>query len=93
MVIIEPMTMFIKYNLHEVTVMMNSMIATREEISVGDRVWVIDPMFVQSYGTITAKVIEIRRVLGEEAYLIETEMRERKLVGANQISQVEPSTR
>lgn len=73
--------------------MMNSMIATREEISVGDRVWVIDPMFVQSYGTIAAKVIEIRRVLGEEAYLIETGMRERKLVGANQISQVEPSTR
>lgn len=73
--------------------MMNSVIATREEISAGDRVWVIDPMFVQSNGTVLAEVIEIRRVLGERAYLIETEIGERRLVSANQISQVEPSTR
>ena len=89
----QPMTMFIKYDLYEVTEMMNSVIATREEISAGDRVWVIDPMFVQSNGTISAEMIEIRRVLGERAYLIETEIGERRLVSANQISQVEPSTR
>lgn len=73
--------------------MMNTMIANREEIAVGDRVWVIDPMFVQSNGTISAPVIEIRRVLGEQTYLIETPLGERKLVGSNQISQVEPSTK
>jgi hypothetical protein len=73
--------------------MMNTMIANREEISVGDRVWVIDPMFVQSNGIISAEVIEIRRVLGEQTYLIGTQMGERKLVGPNQISQVEPSTK
>ena len=73
--------------------MMSSMIANREEISAGDQVWVIDPMFVQSNGMISAEVIEIRRVLGGKAYLVETEIGERKLVGPNQISQVEPSTR
>lgn len=73
--------------------MMNTMIASREEISVGDRVWVIDPMFVQSNGIISAEVIEIRRVLGEQTYRIETQMGERKLVGPNQISQVDPSTK
>jgi len=79
-------TMFTKQNLYEVTEMMNAMIANREEIAVGDQVWVIDPMFVQSNGIISAEVIEIRRVLGEQTYFIETHMGERKLVGANQIS-------
>ncbi len=73
--------------------MMNAMIANREEISVGDRVQVIDPMFVQSNGVILAEVIEIRRVLGEQTYLIEAQTGERRLVGTNQISQVEPSTK
>lgn len=73
--------------------MMNSMIANREEISAGDRVWVVDPMFVQSNGRISAEVIEIRRILGKQTYLIETEMGERKLVGVNQMAQMEPSTK
>jgi hypothetical protein len=93
MVILQPMTMFIKHNLYEVTEMMNSMIAHRKEISVGDRVWVIDPILIRESGPIPAEVIEIRHVLGESAYFIETEVDERKLVSANQISQVEPSTR
>lgn len=82
-----------KKNLYEVTEMMNVMIANREAIAVGDRVWVIDPMFVQSNGITPAEVLEIRRVLGEQTYLIETHMGERKLIGANQISQVEPFTK
>ena len=73
--------------------MMNAMIANREAIAVGDRVWVIDPMFVQSKGIISAEVLDIRRVLGEQTYLIETHMGERKLMSANQISQVEPFTK
>ena len=93
MVIMLPMTMFINYNLYEVTEMMNSMIANRKEISVGDRVWVIDPLFIRENGTIPAEVIEIRRVLGERVYLIQTKVDERRLVSVNQISQVEPSTR
>ena len=86
-------TMFIKQNLYEVTEMMNAMIANREAITVGDRVWVIDPIFVQSNGITPAEVIEIRRVLGEQTYLVETHMGERKLMGANQISQLEPFTK
>ena len=73
--------------------MMNEMIANRDAIAVGDRVWVIDPMFVQSKEIISVEVLEIRRVLGEQTYLIETHMGERKLMGANQISQMEPFTK
>ena len=72
--------------------MMNSMIANREEIAVGDRVWIIDSMFAGERGVISAEVIDTRRILGEQTYLIETEMGDQKLVGANQISQMEPST-
>ena len=73
--------------------MMNAMIANREEIAVGDRVWVIDPMCIRTNGIISAEVIEMRRVLGEQTYLIETEIGERKLMSAIQISQVEPLTK
>jgi hypothetical protein len=73
--------------------MMNAMIATREEIVVGDRVWVVDSMVGGERGVISAEVIDTRRILGEQTYLIETEMGDQKLVGANQISQVEPSTK
>ena len=73
--------------------MMNEMIANRDAIAVGDRVWVIDPMFVQSKEIISVEVLEIRRVLGAQTYLIETHMGERKLMGANQISQMEPFTK
>ena len=73
--------------------MMNSMIANREEIAVGDRVWIIDSMFAGESGLISAEVIDTRRILGEQTYLIETHMGERKLLGANQISQLEPFTK
>jgi hypothetical protein len=72
--------------------MMNSMIASREEIAVGDRVWIIDSMFARERDVISAEVIDTRRILGEQTYLIQTEMGDQKLVGANQISQMEPST-
>jgi len=71
----------------------NSIIENRTEIAVGDRVWVIDPIFIQSNGIVAAEVIEIRRVLGEQTYLIETQMGERKLVSLNQVSQVELFTK
>lgn len=71
--------------------MMSAMIANREEIAVGDRVWITNSMFAGESGLISAEVIDARRILGEQAYLIETEMGERKLVGANQISPVEPA--
>ncbi len=72
--------------------MMNSMIANREEIAVGDRVWIINSMFAAERDVISAEVIDTRRILGEQTYLIQTEMGDQKLVGANQISKVEPST-
>jgi hypothetical protein len=71
--------------------MMNSMIANSETITVGDQVQVIDPVIVQRIGTTSAKVVEIRRVLGEQTYLIELETGERKLLGAQQIRRVQPS--
>lgn len=73
--------------------MMDEMIANREEIAVGDRVWVSDSIFDGERGVISAEVIDTRRILGEQTYLIETEIGDQKLVGANQISQVEPSTK
>ena len=75
--------------------MVNSMIANREEkeIAVGDRVWILDSMFSGESGVIAAEVIDTRRVLGGQTYLIETHMGERKLMGANQFSQVEPFTK
>ena len=75
--------------------MKNSMIASREEkeIAVGDRVWIRDSVFARESEVIAAEVIDTRRILGGQTYLIETEMGERKLVGANQISHVEPSTK
>lgn len=72
--------------------MMNAMITSREVVAVGDQVWVIDPRFAQSNGMILAEVVEIRYVLGERKYLVETRMGERKLVGANQINRVEVSS-
>lgn len=71
--------------------MMNSMIANSETITVGDQVQVIDPVIVQRFGMSLAKVLEIRRVLGEQTYLIEFETGERKLLGAQQIRRVQSS--
>ncbi len=73
--------------------MMNSMIANREEIAVGDRVWIIESIFAGESGLISAEVIDTRRILGKQTYLIETHMGERKFMGANQISQLEPFTK
>lgn len=72
--------------------MMNATISNREEITVGDRVLIIDEWLAREIGMISAKVIEIRRILGGLAYLIETKQGNRKLVGANQISQGEVSS-
>lgn len=72
---------------------MDAMIANTEEIAIGDRVWIFDSMFGGERGVISAEVIDTRRILGEQTYLIETEMGDQKLVGANQISQVELSTK
>jgi hypothetical protein len=49
-------------------------------------------MFARERDVISAEVIDTRRILGEQTYLIQTEMGDQKLVGANQISQMEPST-
>jgi hypothetical protein len=49
-------------------------------------------MFAAERDVISAEVIDTRRILGEQTYLIQTEMGDQKLVGANQIRQVEPST-
>ena len=72
---------------------MDARIANTEEIAVGDRMWIFDSMFGGERGVISAEVIDTRRILGEQTYLIETEMGDQKLVGVNQISQVEPSTK
>ena len=68
--------------------MMSAIIANREEIAVGDRVWIIDSMLAGERGVISAEVIDTRRILGEQTYLIETETGDQKLVDANHISLV-----
>ena len=61
-----------------------------EEISVGDQILIID---LTSGGSqeILSEVIDIRRVLGRPAYLVETESGDRRLVGDHQILRIEYS--
>lgn len=74
--------------------MMNARtIANRQEIALGDPVVVMDTRLAGETGAILGEVIEIRRILGEETYLIECETGDRKLVNANQIRPVELSTK
>jgi hypothetical protein len=55
-----------------------------EEIRVGDQILIID-LSLGENREILSEVIDIRRILGRPAYLVETESGERKLVGDHQI--------
>ncbi len=67
------------------------MIANLEEIIVGDQVYFFDKMFSGETRKISAKVIEIRHILGKQTYVIETEQDKREVVGASQVSKIESS--
>lgn len=64
-------------------------IGNLEEIVVGDRVLLVERMFSGETRKISANVIEIRLILGDRIYVIETEHGKRKLVCASQISKTE----
>jgi hypothetical protein len=55
-----------------------------EEIRVGDQILVID-LSLGENRELLSEVIDIRRILGRPAYLVETESGDRRLVGDHQI--------
>jgi hypothetical protein len=59
-----------------------------EEIRVGDQILVID-LSLGENRELLSEVIDIRRILGRPAYLVETGAGDRKLVGAHQILRLE----
>jgi hypothetical protein len=63
---------------------MSILIDKKEEIGVGDQLLILDHSLGESREH-PAEVIEIRRILGEPTYLVETGSGERKLVGEHQI--------
>jgi hypothetical protein len=56
-----------------------------DEISVGDRVELLDRSFAGELKQIGALVQEVRYILGRQTYVIETDAGVRKVVGASQI--------
>ncbi len=55
-----------------------------EEIWVGDQILVID-LSLGENRELLSEVIDIRRILGRPAYLVETESGDRRFVGDHQI--------
>jgi hypothetical protein len=56
------------------------------EIAIGDRVLLSENTFSDGAGTITAKIVDIRWILGKLSYVIETEGGKRKVVGTSQVT-------
>ncbi|OJX43854.1 MAG: hypothetical protein BGO78_02500 [Chloroflexi bacterium 44-23] len=65
------------------------MITNVNEFSVGDQVYHFENKFSENDIRIPAKVIKVRRILGEKTYEIETENGISKLVSGSQIRKVE----
>jgi hypothetical protein len=63
---------------------MSVLIDKREEIRVGDRILIID-LSSGEYRELLSEVIDIRRILGRPAYLVETESGDRTIIGDHQI--------
>ena len=63
---------------------------SEEEITVGDQILIIDLSLGESR-EILSEVIDIRRILGKPAYLVETESGDRRLVGDHQILRLDYS--
>ena len=63
---------------------------SEEEITVGDQILIIDLSLGESR-EILSEVIDIRRILGKPAYLVETESGNRRLVGDHQILRLDYS--
>ena len=66
---------------------MSMLIDKSEEIRVGDQILIID-LSSGEYQELLSEVIDIRRILGGLAYLVETESGDRKLVGDHQILRI-----
>jgi hypothetical protein len=66
------------------------LIDRQEEFREGDQIVIVDFASGESR-ELPAEVVEIRRILGKPAYLVETASGERKLVGAHQLRRKEHS--
>ncbi len=56
------------------------------EFAVGDQVVIMEKGFSKESRQTTAKIIDVRLVLGKVSYTIETEGGKRRVVGASQVS-------
>jgi hypothetical protein len=63
---------------------------SEEDVRVGDRILIID-LAPGENQEVLSEVIDIRRILGRPAYLVETESGDRRLVGDHQILRIEYS--
>jgi hypothetical protein len=62
---------------------------TTGEYAIGDAVILIEKSISGDAQSETAKVIDIREVLGKKTYVVETKAGSRKVVGARQIMRAE----
>ena len=56
------------------------------EFAVGDQVVIMEKGFSKESRQTTAKIIDVRLVLGKVSYTIETDGGKRRVVGASQVS-------
>jgi len=56
------------------------------EFAVGDQVVIMEKGFSKESHQTTAKIIDVRLVLGKVSYTIETDGGKRRVVGASQVS-------
>jgi hypothetical protein len=52
--------------------MENKMIGYTDQVAAGDRVYLIEKKFSGGTEEVSAKVLEIREILGKQTYVVET---------------------
>lgn len=62
---------------------------TTDEFAIGDDVILIEKSISGDSQSITAKVIDVREILGKKTYVVETVAGTRKVVGLKQIMRAE----
>lgn len=60
--------------------------ASNDEIAIGDQVILMEKSFSNDAQKVTAKVVDIREILGKKTFVIETITGNLKVVGPKQIS-------
>ncbi len=59
---------------------------TNSEFAIGDEIVLVERGFSSEGRKTTAKIVEVRLVLGKLSYTVETEGGKRRVVGASQVN-------